>query len=133
MMALVHHNGFRNKGNKRMEGNMRPEDLLLRCYANKHNDQWQAFCIDLSLAAQGDDFPEVKRKLESMIAEYVYDALAGEDRDYAEQLLNRTAPFKQVATYHYYTLMYQIGVFKDGIHRLFKSPLPLIPQVCAHE
>jgi hypothetical protein len=116
-----------------MESDMRPGDLLLRCYANKHDGQWQAFCIDLSLAAQGEDFPEVKEKLESMIAEYMYDALAGEDREYAEQLLNRKAPFKQIATYYYYSLMYQTGVFRNGLHRLFKSPMPLVPQPAGHK
>ena len=112
---------------------MKPTELLLRCYANKHGNQWQAFCIDFSLAAQGDDFPEVRRKLEAMIGEHIYDALAGEDRQYAEQLLERRAPFKQVVTYYWYALMYHLGVFKDGIHRLFRAPMPLVPQTCAHE
>ena len=101
---------------------MKPDSLLLRCYANKHEGQWQAFCIDLSLAAQGDNFPEVKSKLESMIGHYLYDALVGEDKEYAEQLMSRKAPFKQIATYHYYRLMYNIGLFRDGIHKLFKVP-----------
>ena len=36
------------------------KQLLLRCYAERVGDQWQAFCLDLSLAAQGDTFMEVK-------------------------------------------------------------------------
>lgn len=68
---------------------MKPRELLLRCYANKYDDQWQAFCIDFGLAAQGDSYEEVKAKLSDMIREYLYDALVGEDKEYAEQLLQR--------------------------------------------
>ncbi len=106
---------------------MEPRELLLRCYANKNGDQWQAFCIDFGLAAQADNAEEVQRKLMSMIEEYLYDALGGEDKEYADQLLQRKAPFKQVATYHYYALMYKLGAFKDGVHLLFKAPMPLVP------
>lgn len=107
-------------------------NLMLRCYANKQGDQWQAFCIDLCLAAQGDSFPEVKQKLEHMMVEYVYDALAGEDREFADQLLNRKAPLSQIATYHWISVMHSVGIFRDGIHKLFKEPMPLIPQQHIH-
>lgn len=112
---------------------MKPGDLLLRCYANKEGDQWQAFCIDFGLAAQGDSFQEVKTKLDGMIAEYLYDALVGEDKAYADQLLNRKAPFKQIATYYYYMVMHRTGVFKDDLHMLFKAAMPLVPKDYVHE
>lgn len=112
---------------------MKPKELMLRCYANKDGDQWQAFCIDFGLAVQGDSLQEVKTKLFVMIKEYLYDALVGEDKEYAEQLLNRKAPFKQLSTYHYYRLMHKIGVFKDGLHQLFKQPMPLVPHDYVHE
>ena len=111
---------------------MKPCNLLLRCYANKHGDQWQAFCIDLCLAVQGDSFPAVKQKLDRMMIEYVYDALAGEDLEFADQLLNRKAPFEQIATYHWIRFMHRIGIFRDGIHKLFKVPISLVPQHYAH-
>lgn len=111
---------------------IRTKNLMLRCYANKHGDQWQAFCIDLCLAAQGDSFPEVKQKLDQMMLEYVYDALAGEDREFADQLLNRKAPFSQIATYHLFGLLHRVGLLRDGIHKLFKEPMPLVPQHHAH-
>lgn len=107
-------------------------NLILRCYANKHGDQWQAFCIDLCLAAQGDSFKEVKQKLDQMMLEYVYDALAGEDREFAEQLLNRKAPARQIATYHFIALMQRLGIFRDGIHKLFNESMPLVPKQHAH-
>lgn len=108
---------------------MKPIDLILRCYANKAGSYWQAFCIDFCLAAQGESLPEAKQKLEHMISEYLYDALAGEDREFANQLLRREAPFKQVATYYYYSLMHHIGLLRDGMHTLFRLPMPLVPQV----
>ncbi|WP_430229964.1 hypothetical protein [Nitrosomonas communis] len=111
---------------------MKPNDLLLRCYANKEGNQWQAFCIDFGLAAQGDTFKEVKEKLNAMIREYLYDALVGEDKVYADQLLKRKAPFKQIATYYYYVAMYRSGVFKNGLHKLFKEAMPLVPQHLTH-
>ncbi len=106
---------------------IRTKDLILRCYANKHGDQWQAFCIDYSLAAQGDSFQEVKYKLERMMSDYVYDALAGEDREFVGQLLTRKAPFSQFATYYWISLMHSIGFLRDGIHKLFKEAIPLVP------
>jgi len=111
---------------------IRTRELMLRCYANKHGDQWQAFCIDLCLAVQGDSFPEVRQKLEHMMVEYVYDALAGEDREFAEQLLNRKAPFSQIATYYCIRSLHLVGLCRDGIHKLFKEPMPLVPQHHSH-
>ena len=112
---------------------MKPRELLLRCYANKHDDQWQAFCIDFGLAAQGDSYEEVKAKLSDMIREYLYDALVGEDKEYAEQLLQRKAPFKQTATYYWYSVLYHLGVFRNEFHKLFKLPQALVPQNYLHE
>lgn len=106
---------------------MKPQNLILRCYANKDGDQWQIFCIDLCLAAQADSLKEAMTKMRSMISEYVYDALNGEDSAYAAQLMNRKAPFSQVATYYIYKCMHKIGQFKDGVHRAFKIPIPMIP------
>jgi hypothetical protein len=77
----------------------------VRGYAEKVGNQWQAFCLDFSLAAQGDTFAEVKDKLDAMVAEYVYDALVGQDRDYAEQLLPRRAPLRHWLKYYSYRLL----------------------------
>lgn len=71
---------------------MRPDQLILRCLAERSGDQWQAFCLDLNLAAQADSAKEVKAKLEAMVSSYLYDALVGEDREHAVDLLARKAP-----------------------------------------
>lgn len=61
---------------------MNPKQLIVRCYSEQEGDCWIAVCLDFNLASQGDSFEEVKSKLETMLAEYVYDALAGEDKRY---------------------------------------------------
>lgn len=103
-------------------------DLVLRCFAEKSEEQWQAVCVDLCLAAQGDTFDEAREKLHAMIAEYVWDALAGEDRAFADQLLRRRAPLSILARYHWIGLFDRFGAMQEGIRRLFTESLPLIPQ-----
>ncbi len=105
---------------------MRPVNLTLRCYAEQISGGWQAFCLDLCLAAQGDTIDEVKHKLEEMISEYIYDALAGEDKEHAAALLSRRAPFKYWLKYYLYSALISIGAVHNHVKLLFKEPLPLI-------
>lgn len=79
---------------------MKPNGLLLRCYAECIDGQWHAFCLDLCLAAQGESFQEVRRMLEAMIKEYVVDALVGADKEFAGMLLRRPAPLKYWVKYY---------------------------------
>jgi hypothetical protein len=103
---------------------MKPTQLLLRCYAEKVGNQWQAFCLYLSLAAQGDTFAEVKDKLDAMVVEYVYDA-PGDDRDYAEQLLTRRAPLRDWIKYYWYSVLSRAGAIHEEGRRLFTlEPAP---------
>ncbi len=112
---------------------MRAGSLLLRFYVEKKGDQWQAFCLDFCLAAQADTFQEARRKIESMTAEYVYDALAGEDRDYAEQLLSRKAPLNQWFKYYKYRFLSKVvHAPANEIYRAFKEPMPLKPYLHGH-
>lgn len=113
---------------------MRANELLLRCYAERKHGIWQAFCIDLNLAAQGDSFEEVRKKLEDMVFEYVYDAVAGEHREHAEYLLNRKAPLYFRAKWHFARAASRIARLQRLVMRwcdqltTFKEPLPLLPQ-----
>ncbi|MEK7261121.1 MAG: DUF1902 domain-containing protein [Pseudomonadota bacterium] len=108
--------------------NIRPVSLILRCYADKEGNQWQAFCLDLSLAAQASSFEEAKHKLERMIGEYVYDALVGEDKVHADALLNRRAPLSYWLKYHWYFMLCKVGSVHKELRRIFKEPLPLTVQ-----
>jgi len=62
-----------------------------------------------------------------MIREYVFDALVGEDREYAKQLLTRKSPLIEWIKYYFYLFVYHYLHIKDDIYRLFNEPLPLTP------
>lgn len=75
--------------------------LEVRCFAEPiGKESWQAFCVDLDLAAQAESFHSVRRKLDAMIDDYVTEAVQGEDREYCEQLLSRKSPLSLRAKYH---------------------------------
>jgi hypothetical protein len=108
---------------------MKPEQLFLRCYAelDKSSNLWVAVCVDLCLAAQGDSFKAARNSLHEQISEYVTDALSGPDKAYAHQLLNRKAPWQQVAKYHYLACLFRAHALRTKFHKLFRETLPLIP------
>ncbi|MEQ1635869.1 MAG: DUF1902 domain-containing protein [Methylococcales bacterium] len=77
---------------------MTPKNI--KCYAEKQAGYWAAVCLDFNLAAQDDSLDEVKTKLEVMIRDFIYDALVGEDKPYAAQLLLRHAQLSFWAKYY---------------------------------
>ena len=105
---------------------MKPANLVLRCYAEQTDGAWQAFCLDLCLAAQGDSFDDVKHKLEQMIFDDVYDAVAGADKEHAAYLLSRRAPLKYWVKYYLYSTLIAVGAIRSRMLRLFKEPMPLV-------
>ena len=109
-----------------------PMCLVIRVFAERKNNQWQAFTLELGLAAQADTLPEVKHKLESMILSYVTDALTGEDRVHAYELMNRRATFRVYFNYYVLSVFYQIASLWDhSKDRIFyKEPMPLEPKAC---
>jgi len=103
---------------------MEPKELVIRCYAEKKGELWHAVCVDLCLAAQGDSFCQVKKKLHDQMVEYVYDALAGEDKEFGADLLRRKAPLALLAKYHYIKARVH---FDQATSRLFTELLPMAP------
>lgn len=108
-----------------------PVSMVLRCFAEKKANVWQAFCIDLNLAVQGNSLHEVKLKLHAQIGEYLYDALVGPDKEYAEQLLSRRAPLLFRARYYVYKTLSRIAWAHNGIREIFSEVMPLAPVTCA--
>lgn len=104
---------------------IKPNNLILHCYAEQKDNQWSAFCLELTLAAQGDTFEEAKKKLSSMIRTYIYDATVGQDKEYADQLLSRRAPFFEWIKFYLIVFKYKIHLAKNG--KLFNCSMPLIP------
>lgn len=113
---------------------MRPKKLMLRCYAERCGDLWVAFCVDFSLGCQGDSFEEVRAKLDLQIREYLYDALAGEDREHAHELLTRRAPLNYWLKYWYaglhMWLARELRSRRPITSQQFKEPMPLVPSTC---
>ncbi len=113
---------------------MRPNELILRCYAERDGALWVAVCLDLSLAAQGDSYEEARQKLDAQIHEYVHDALAGQDRAHALQLMTRRkAPFSEWARYY---VLKNLSKVASALHRPnrdvkpFREMMPLVPATC---
>ncbi len=106
---------------------MNPKQLILRCYAEKKDSIWQAFCIDLNLAVQGETRDEVRVKLQRQISSYLYDALEGEDKEYAAQLLSRKAPIVFRAKYAFYKILINFHKAKNGMNHIFNEIIPLAP------
>ncbi len=82
----------------------RSTEFSVCCYAERVGSQWQAFALNFDLAAQADSFEEARRKLYKMIHQYVYDAVVGDDRAHAKQLLSRRAPLSMWARYYWLRL-----------------------------
>lgn len=85
----------------------------LRCYAERVDDQWQAFCVDLTLAAQADTLEEAKQKLHDQVADYVSEAFTV-DAQHLNELLDRRAPIEYVAKFYWYCLLQSI---RNARHR----------------
>lgn len=106
---------------------MRSNELLLRCYAEKKDGVWQAFCLDFDLAVQGESLDEVRKKLHNIIVDYLTDALIGEDRKHAEQLLNRRAPRWMYLKFFVMRAIHRWQKNRISSSCTFKEPLPLSP------
>jgi hypothetical protein len=114
-----------------MELSMRnesPMKLVIRCLAERKDSQWQAVTLEFGLAAQGESLSDVKAKLEEQIDEYICDALLGEDRDHAYELLSRKAPMSAYLKFHVAGLLSRIK--HDPRRAVFREPLPLVPKHC---
>ncbi len=110
---------------------MRTSGLLLKVYGECERGQWSMLCLDFSLAVQADSLDEAKRKLEEQISDYLRDALVGEDKEFAAELLYRRAPVKYYVKWYWGTLMQRIfGKRVLRRERIYKEPMPLVPAHC---
>lgn len=106
---------------------IKTSNLFFRGYAKLDDGIWYAVCLDFCLAAQGDTCEEAMELLFAQIQEYVYDALAGEDKAHAIYLLNRKAPLSQWAEFYTYRILHKLHVLKNGFAKLLPVPLSLAP------
>lgn len=111
---------------------MKSADLVIKGYARQCDGVWIAVCLDFGLAAQGDTLELAMASLHDQIGEYVYDVLAGDDKEHAAHLLTaRKAPLSQWMTYYKLRvfrrlfLIFSGSLLKDGVAKIFNGPLPL--------
>ncbi len=99
---------------------MKPEQLIVRCFAKQEEGVWVASCLDFCLTTQGSSFDEAKRKLEEQIIFYVREAI--DDKEYGHQLLNRRAPLS--SWIEYYFIMAVQHVYHNA-GQVFNEIMPL--------
>ncbi|HGD3355422.1 TPA: DUF1902 domain-containing protein [Morganella morganii] len=65
--------------------------------AYRQDGVYVAACLDLSLAAQGDNIDDAIKKLDAQVKDFIEELK--EEPQYAKQLLNRKAPFSMWVKY----------------------------------
>ncbi len=105
---------------------MKPNDLILRCYAEQEKDgSWFSICIDLNLAVQGDSVKEVKEKMHTVIHDYIDEALT-EDVEYIGDLLPRRAPMSFILKYYVISVVHSFYHAANCVKACkFKEFMPL--------
>ncbi|WP_162782118.1 hypothetical protein [Arenimonas caeni] len=83
----------------------------LRAFAYQMPDGiWVAHCVDLSLAAQGDSYGEVRRKLHDQVVDYCKYVNSIDDAEFRRQLMRRPAPLGTRAFYWVALLGHHLGM-----------------------
>lgn len=108
--------------------------IIVRCLIERiAKDQWQGFTLEFGLAVQGVSAADVRHQLDCVIKSYLDDALLGADREHADELLSRRAPFFVYFRYHKYRLLSRLssGGDSQSDHRAYREPLALEPRMCS--
>ena len=104
------------------ESSRPPSARTLRCIAHGQDGHWEALCLDLDIAVQGDSFDEVYASLNEAIALYFesVSALPAADR---RRLLERSAPLRVRLEFVWQVIRAQFaGRIGVGQHHLFTLP-----------
>lgn len=64
---------------------------ILRCYAEGRDGEWEAICLDLDIAVQGESFEEVFHSLGDAVSIYL-ESVAALPESERKELLDRSAP-----------------------------------------
>lgn len=76
---------------------------VFQCYAEGREGRWEALCLDLDIAVQGESFAQVFRDLDAAIRNYL-DYVAGLPEADRHRLLNRKAPLWLRLTFLWHAL-----------------------------
>jgi len=104
------------------ESGLQVERTLL-CFAEGRDRDWEAICLDLDIAVQGESFDQVRALLGEAIGTYLADA-AKEDAVTRARLLNRRAPlFVRLRYIARFLTGAVFGSKRDGdLHGSFQIP-----------
>ena len=83
---------------------------IVRCVAEGRGDEWEAICLDLDIAVQGQSFEDVFASLNKAIVLHIEAALDLPEAD-RRRLLHRPVP-----------LSVKLGVFWPALRLLFTGP-----------
>lgn len=75
---------------------MRKNPCLLRCYGKPQGDKYVGICIDLDIAVEGRDLPEVRKKMSEVITLYMESL----NKDNACNLFLRRSPLHVFLDYY---------------------------------
>jgi len=125
---MVMANLQRRGGLREASTDLAPSRLLVRCVMEGYGDSWQAFSLELGLAAQGRSQKEVHDKLVNMIKDYVLEAVTI-DREHCASLLSRRATWQ--VYFKYWRAVIEEKISNSRNHCTFKNLMPLGPQGCA--
>ena len=99
-----------------------PSARTLRCIAHGQDGHWEALCLDLDIAVQGDSFDDVYASLNEAISLYFESVSALPDAD-RRRLLERPAPLRVRLEFLWQVVRAQFaGRTGVGQHHLFTLP-----------
>ena len=104
-------------------GQVKPRDLVLRCYVYRLNDgPHVGVCVDLNIAVQSDSPEQLKKKMNAAIASYIDLVLDTDDKESIPQLIFRRSPLKDWVIY--YLIKFLVFIKKIPGNFTFKEYIP---------
>ena len=95
---------------------------LLRCYAEGRDGEWEAFCLDLDLAVQGENFEAVYHGLNDTITLYMETVSSLPEAD-QRRLLQERAPLSLRFNFLIMAIIDLLPLRDENcIHHQFKLP-----------
>ena len=94
----------------------------LHCYAFGRDGEWEAICLDLDIAVQGESFESVFRSLREAIELYLASLRDLPEAD-QQRLLHRPAPLPVRLKFLWQTVSGVMSGQSDRFHHQFTMPL----------
>jgi len=83
------------------------QDIVLRVFFEKTGSVWQAICLDLDLAVQGNTCRETQDLMKDMISSYL-ETISTYSKEERKRMLNRKAPLWVRLAWAYKFFVYSV-------------------------